>query len=152
MSNRQKGLRTDKPPAQKSAGGLRHYDAKRNSCHGGKNSDTELVALAAEFERLQREIDPLLAHFFSLPPGHPELEAVGMAETASVLLQDEIVARARGISPEGVAGLCAKATISRGLYLRQRSDEIEQDCLNEEESFAWELINNVLQLQRRAGA
>jgi hypothetical protein len=44
--------------------------------------DAELVALAAEFVRLQRLIDPLTKRFFELSEKDPELEVVGASTFA----------------------------------------------------------------------
>ena len=114
-------------------------------------SDAELLALTDEFERLQKQIDPLTERFFSLECGDPELELIGAAETALVEQQDELAERAKAIPVTTMMGVWAKAVIARRLILRHYPNEDEISFYGEELGFAWDFINDILRLGGRPG-
>jgi hypothetical protein len=106
--------------------------------------DAELVALAAEFVRLQGLIDPLTRRFFQLPANHPDIMVLGQKEIALSAAQDEISYRMQDIPATTDIGLRAKAQVGRRLYLRYRKEEIMDASLNHEEHFVWAMINDML--------
>jgi hypothetical protein len=117
-----------------------------------QHPDAELLALAAQFGRLQEEIRPLTAKFFALHMGNmDEIEAVGAAECALVNQQDDLAERAKSISARTLAGYRAKAVIAREILRRSHRDEIAGDYADEDIDFVWAMVSDMLQLSVRAG-
>lgn len=107
-------------------------------------SDRDLTQMAAEYLHLQALKEPVTKRFFELPENDPELEIVSRHEIALSEQQDAISDKMMGIKATSLEGLRAKALVGRQIFLRHGWGENHDEFPEEDTSFAWALINDLL--------
>jgi hypothetical protein len=110
------------------------------------HADAELTRLAAEFQTLEVLREVASKAFFDLPNRDPGLDAAGQREIELVNQQDAIADRMKEVPARTLVGCVAKAAVSRLLFLRYHDEEIAEGCMDDDDAFAWSLLNDMHQI------
>lgn len=109
------------------------------------NPEADLLRLCSEFMELQATMAPIHATFFATPiEDKDELNRLAFLEAPLAVRQDELADQVEIIAARTEEGVTAKAAVARVIFLRHHREEVEDECLSEENAMVWSLFQDLL--------